>query len=98
MAERRPRSHGPAAPPASRAHAHEDRARRPSKYQPGYVSLAPPTPGPGEVDREQSITVTWSELREALAACHYPAIPAWDDGGQARINRATDRLMQALGR
>ena len=45
--------------------------------------------------RDEPITLTWSELRAAIAATWYPSMPGWDEAGQARIDRATDRLLAA---
>lgn len=45
----------------------------------------------------EAYTVTFDELREAVRATFYPAIPAWDTTGQDRIDRATRRLLAAAG-
>lgn len=50
------------------------------------------------VEGETSVTVTFDELREAIRLVFYPAMPAWDVNGQERIDRATRRVLEAMGR
>ena len=70
--------------------------RSPSPVQP--VDRTQVRDDPAPLDRASRLTVTWAELRAALATVHYSAIPAWDEAGQARIDRATDRLVAELTR
>ena len=53
---------------------------------------SPPPPA------EDSYVLTRAELREGIRAVFYPAVPASDENGQDRIDRATDRLLAAMGR
>lgn len=41
------------------------------------------------------LDLTVQELREGVRAVFYPAIPAYDDAGQARVDRAVERLVDA---
>lgn len=50
-----------------------------------------------ELTREP-LQLTVEELREGVRATFYPRIPADDTVGQDRVDRATDRLLEALGR
>jgi hypothetical protein len=47
---------------------------------------------------ETRVTMTRDQLRAAVAAVFYPAMPAWDEAGQVRIDRATQRLIEAVRR
>lgn len=40
------------------------------------------------------LDLTRDQLREAVRAVFYPRIPTWDEGGQRRVDRATDRLVE----
>lgn len=44
-----------------------------------------------------SITAERADLREAVRAVFYPAIPLDDQLGQSRVDRSTERLIDALG-
>lgn len=44
-----------------------------------------------------TLTVTRDELREAIREVFYPRIPAADEVGQARVDRAVGRVIDALG-
>ncbi|HYI67093.1 MAG TPA: hypothetical protein VEW95_09235 [Candidatus Limnocylindrales bacterium] len=46
----------------------------------------------------EPLTLTRGELREGIAAVFYRSMPAWDADGQERIDRATDRVLEAVGR
>jgi hypothetical protein len=43
------------------------------------------------------VAMSWAELREGIAATWYSRVPAWDEAGQRRIDRATDRLLANAG-
>jgi hypothetical protein len=53
---------------------------------------------PKRATHETRLTITRDQLRAALAAVFYPAMPDWDETGQARIDRATQRLIEAVRR
>lgn len=63
------------------------------RYSPGYVSLVPPAPEPGSIDRRAPVLCSWDKLREAIRARFYPAIVSLDEGGQERVDRATDAVV-----
>ena len=46
----------------------------------------------------EAIVLEREELREGIRAVFYPAVPASDENGQDRIDRATERLLAAMGR
>jgi hypothetical protein len=50
---------------------------------------------PKRATHETRLTMTRDQLRAAVAAVFYPAMLDWDEQGQRRIDRATQRLIEA---
>lgn len=46
----------------------------------------------------KKVSLTWEQLREGVRATFYPSVPTWDEAGQARIDRAVDRLLKRCPR